>query len=115
MLKLTAADLLELGELYLAQGSWHGRRIVPAEWVRISTSPVELATQDGSSYGLLWWLLELDGHPAHAAIGSSGQGVLVVPDLHLVVAVSSRDDGPLPLELEMLLPLLTDAIMPAVA
>ena len=114
MLKLKAADMVKLGELYLAQGSWHGRRIVPAEWVKTSITPVELATQDGSSYGLLWWLFELDGHQAYAAIGSSGQGVLVVPNLHLVVAISSRDDGPLPLELEMLTPLMTDVIMPAV-
>jgi CubicO group peptidase (beta-lactamase class C family) len=96
MLKLTAADMVKLGELYLAQGSWHGRRIVPAEWVKTSITPVEPAPQDGSSYGLLWWLFELNGHQAYAAIGSSGQGVLVVPDLHLVVAISSRDDGPLP-------------------
>jgi CubicO group peptidase (beta-lactamase class C family) len=114
MLKLTAADMVKLGELYLAQGSWHGRRIVPAEWVKTSITPVKPAPQDGPAYGLLWWLPELNGHQAYAAIGSSGQGVLVVPDLHLVVAISSRDDGPLPLELEMLFtPFMTDVILPA--
>jgi CubicO group peptidase (beta-lactamase class C family) len=115
MLKLTAADMVKLGELYLGHGSWHGRRIVPAAWVQTSTTPVELATQqDGSSYGLLWWLFELEGHPVQAAVGHLGQGVLIVPDLRLVVAISSRDDGPLPLELGMLEPLMTDVIMPAV-
>jgi CubicO group peptidase (beta-lactamase class C family) len=85
-------------ELYLGQGTWHGRRVVPAQWVRRSTTPVQLASQeDGSSYGLLWWLFELDGHSAYAASGSFGQGVVVVPDLRLVVAFSSREDGPAPL------------------
>ena len=100
MLNLTATDMVKVDELYLAQGVWHGRRIVPAEWVKTSITPVKFAPQNGLSYGLLWWLIELNGHQAYAAIGSSGQGVLVVPDLHLVVAISSRDDGPLPPELK---------------
>ena len=42
-------------------------------------TPVKLGTQDdGWSYGLLWCLFELNGRQAYAAIGSSGQGVLVV-------------------------------------
>ena len=119
MLKLTAPDMIKLGELYLAQGTWHGRRIVPAEWVTTSITPVELATQDdGSSYGLMWWLFELDGHQAYAASGGSGQGhvhdVLIVPDRRLVVVRSSRDDVSLPLEVGMLAPLVTDVILPAV-
>jgi CubicO group peptidase (beta-lactamase class C family) len=113
MLKLTPADMVKLGELYLAQGSWRGRRIVPAEWVKTSITPVEPTPPNGPSYGLLWWLFELNGRHAYAAIGSSGQGVLVVPDLQLVVAILSRDDGPLPLELEMFFtPLLADVILP---
>jgi CubicO group peptidase (beta-lactamase class C family) len=59
-LKITAPDMVKLGELYLGEGTWHGRRIVPAQWVQTSITPVELASQeDGSSYGLLWWLFEL--------------------------------------------------------
>lgn len=59
-------------------------------------------------------MFELNGHQAYAATGRSGQGVLVVPDGRLVVAISSRDDGPLPLELEMITPRMTDVIMPAI-
>ena len=72
------------------------------------------------SCGLLSRLLGLKGHQAYAAIGSSrqaGQGaahrVLVVPDLHLVVAVWSRDDGRAPLEPDVLTPLMTDLTLEA--
>jgi CubicO group peptidase (beta-lactamase class C family) len=41
-LRLTASDMMKLGELYLNDGAWHGRQIVPAEWVKQVTTPSEL-------------------------------------------------------------------------
>ncbi len=42
-------------------------------------------------YGFHWWVTGADRHPAFAAMGQSGQLIEVVPELDLVVVVSSND------------------------
>ena len=88
-MKLRAADLLKLGQLYLDEGRWEGRQIVPAEWVREST-----AADSPSAYGLLWWIHPVQGQHGFAAIGSNGQLILVMPERRLVVVAMSNVVGP---------------------
>jgi hypothetical protein len=57
---------------------------------------------------------DLGGHPAYAAHGSSGQAIVVVPDLQPVVAVASDDGGVVPLDSAALVPLMAEVIFPAV-
>jgi CubicO group peptidase (beta-lactamase class C family) len=92
-LKMTPADMAKLGRLYLAGGVWNGHRILSADWVHRATS-AQVPTQGearrlGENYGYQWWVTTVRDHPAFAAIGFGGQLVEVVPDLRLVVAVSS--------------------------
>ena len=47
-----AEDQALLGQLALADGVWHGRRLLPAGWVAACRTPCALHP----SYGLLWWL-----------------------------------------------------------
>ena len=57
-LKLTATDLVKLGELYVNGGRWHGRQIVSQAWVDESTSNQlsdEQAEAAQTQYGYLWW------------------------------------------------------------
>lgn len=90
-LKLHPADLLKLGELYLAEGEWQGEQVVPVAWVRAATRPSVTADANvGAHYGYQWWVTEAGGHPAYAAVGFGGQLVEVVPDLGLVVVASTR-------------------------
>jgi CubicO group peptidase (beta-lactamase class C family) len=93
-LKLTPPDLVKLGELYLDEGVWHGRRIVSAEWVRASTAPQlteEQAASDGQ-YGYLW-RVEVDPEmPTYTAVGGWCQLVLVIPSRR-VVLVRTVDDS----------------------
>jgi CubicO group peptidase (beta-lactamase class C family) len=84
-MKLRATDLLKIGQLYLDNGQWHGRQIVPADWIREATAP-----DSPNGYGYLWWIHPVDGHLGYAAQGSFGQVILVVPDRRLVVVASSR-------------------------
>ena len=66
--------------------------MVPATWVKESTS--HLVDSDSTTlpgYGYQWWVGTADSHQAFAAIGFAGQLVEVVPDLKLVVVVSSSD------------------------
>jgi CubicO group peptidase (beta-lactamase class C family) len=95
-LKLTAPDMIKLGRLYLQDGRWEGRQLIPEAWVRESTS-TKIANEGhdvyGYPYGYLWWLPNTDDHPAFAALGWAGQLIEIIPDLNLVVAVSPMD-GP---------------------
>jgi CubicO group peptidase (beta-lactamase class C family) len=90
-LYLTARDLAKIGYLYLKDGVWEGRRLLPEGWVAASTAPSVEAAPSGSGrrYGYQWWLLPRDGKPgvyAYAALGYGGQRLLVVPE-HDLIAV----------------------------
>jgi CubicO group peptidase (beta-lactamase class C family) len=90
-LKMSAADMAKLGRLYLADGTWNGRRIVSSDWVRRATAAQAPTSDSGPAegYGYQWWATTVQDRPAFAAVGFGGQLVEVVPDLRLVVAVSS--------------------------
>jgi CubicO group peptidase (beta-lactamase class C family) len=91
MLKLTARDLAKFGYLYLKGGAWEGRQVVPAAYVRAATQP-HVATGDphATGYGYQWWTMTEQGHRGFAALGLGGQLVEVLPDLDLVVVLTSE-------------------------
>lgn len=84
---LTAADMAKIGQLYLGDGAYGGRRIVSEAWVRESTRPHSLWAEMGLPYGYLWWIL---GDGAYAAMGDGGNVIYVSPARRLVVAIASR-------------------------
>jgi CubicO group peptidase (beta-lactamase class C family) len=94
-LRLTAPDLVKLGELFVNQGSWRGRQIVSADWVRASTSSQLTAEQEASDgpYGYLWWTGDIEGHASFLASGSYYQRVWGVPARQTVVVVTASDEG----------------------
>jgi len=92
-LKVTASDMVSLGQLYLDGGKWQGTQLVPAAWVTTSTTNQQAPGDDTSGYGYQWGVLESGGHPSFAATGHAGELIHVVPDLGLVVAVSCLDDA----------------------
>ena len=92
-LKLTPPDLVKLGELYLDEGMWDGRRIVSADWVRASTAPQltkEQAASDGQ-YGYLW---RVEDDPAtYTAAGAWCQLVTVIPSRRVVGVITADDSA----------------------
>ena len=92
-LYLRSRDMAKIGHLYLNQGVWDGKQIVPAEWVAESTlkhteSPI--AGWKGGDYGYLWWVTSIDGHAAFFAAGTGGQYIYVIPDLKIVSVITSE-------------------------
>ena len=86
-MRLRAMDMAKLGLLWLEGGQWNGRRILGEAWIR-------KATRAGAVpyYGYFWWLNTLGLEPplrAYSANGWKGQYVIVVPDLELVVTMTS--------------------------
>lgn len=89
-LYLAPRDLAKIGYLYLKDGMWESRRVLPEGWVRDSVAPSgEFGAAAGPSprYGYKWWLLPLKGTAparAYAALGYGGQVLIVVPDRNLI-------------------------------
>ena len=91
-LNLRSRDLLRLGQLYLNGGTWNGRRVLSAEWVRRSTTPHANARED-TDYGYLWWLPTVHANgrdfKGYAMYGTGGNKVYVFPAEQLVVVVTT--------------------------
>jgi CubicO group peptidase (beta-lactamase class C family) len=90
-LKLPSRDLAKFGYLYLNGGRWDATQVIPAGYVAASTRPHSTPTPDGpgESYGYQWWVSSQGGHPSFRAVGYGGQLIEVVPDLDLVVVITS--------------------------
>ena len=91
-LKLTATDMTKLGQLYLDDGAWQGRQLIPADWVHASTNALVPAGGEASGYGYQWWIPDGHGHQVFAAMGRGGQLIEVVPDLRMIVVVSCANE-----------------------
>jgi CubicO group peptidase (beta-lactamase class C family) len=86
-------DLAKFGYLYLKDGVWEGKRILPEGWVKDSSAwVVDSAPQGRSGYGYKWWILSRKGpssYDAYAASGYGGQWLLVVPELDLLAVFTA--------------------------
>jgi CubicO group peptidase (beta-lactamase class C family) len=79
-------DFARFGYLYLRDGVWDGRRILPAGWVDYARAPSYVG--DAEAYGAHWWLTPRTSR--FYAGGYDGQRILVVPEQDLVVVRLGR-------------------------
>jgi CubicO group peptidase (beta-lactamase class C family) len=94
-LKLPARELAKLGYLYLNGGRWDGAQVVPADYVAASTRSQSDPSVGSGGYGYQWWVTNETGHDSFRAEGFGGQLIQVIPDLDLVVVITSQaDQGP---------------------
>ncbi|HEY3636599.1 MAG TPA: serine hydrolase [Rhizomicrobium sp.] len=86
-LELQPRDMAKLGYLWLHNGRWENRQIVPADYLaQALTSHVNV--QPGINYGYGMWL-----YPGHVpmdfeANGSGGQRITVIPSLDMVIVMT---------------------------
>jgi CubicO group peptidase (beta-lactamase class C family) len=92
-LSLHTRDALKLGLLALRNGMWDKAQIVSADWIATSTSAQSAGYPDSfGAYGWLWWVQPVRGVAAYCAAGSGGQYLHVIPELDLLVLVTSNHD-----------------------
>jgi CubicO group peptidase (beta-lactamase class C family) len=100
-LRMTPRDMAKLGLLYLHGGLWEGRQLVPAAWVRESTTPQGEALYVPTGkvepirfYGYHWWLWEETWYNGLSegthAMGYAGQSVLILPRLNMVIVTTAN-------------------------
>ena len=97
-LQLTARDYAKFGQLYLQQGSWQGRQVVPADWVHDSVTPDAPHVMPGLNpeypvgYGYQWWVPAGD-EGEFSAIGVYNQFIFVNPTKRMVIVKLSANSG----------------------
>lgn len=117
-LRLRPRDTAKIGQLVLDHGAWHGRQIVPADWIAASIAP-SINARDLWFYGFQFWLGRSLVHGKEvdwaAGVGYGGQRLFIVPALDLVVLVhaglyhsSSQGQVPLSILNRFVLPAITD-------
>ena len=90
-LSIRTEEIARFGELYLHQGRWNGKQLLPANWVAQATS---VQTSTGSApasdwdqgYGYQFWRSR---HNSFRGDGAFGQYCMVIPELDAVVAITS--------------------------
>ena len=86
-LRLKALDMAKLGYLYLNQGAWAGKQVIPKTWIEksthkhIETQQAMFNSSEKDGYGYMWWMNGFGGYSAH---GYGGQFIFVIPETHLV-------------------------------
>lgn len=119
-LRLRPRDAAKIGQLVLDKGRWNGRQIVSTGWIEDSIKPrfqAEGLFGGLFFYGYQWWigrtLWAEKEIPWIAAQGWGGQRIYVVPELDLVVMVTSAMYGH-PRESAAPLGILSSFVIPAV-
>ena len=86
----TLRDYGRVGLMMLNQGRANGRQVVPAAWVKESSTPGPgpADADDGTGYAYLW--CTIDGTSAYTMLGGEGQFVYVDPATRTVIVKLSH-------------------------
>ena len=129
-------DMAKIGLLYLQKGRWDNKQILPARWIEESVTPHsypknykdildENGEKDSEASGGNWmatkflkpfqdgygYQIWLDSSGSYAAMGTSGQYIIVNPEENLIVVATSKLTG-----LDTFLPveMVEDYVLPAI-
>ncbi|GLW48960.1 hypothetical protein Stsp02_46210 [Streptomyces sp. NBRC 14336] len=110
-LHATTDAIARLGQLYLRQGMWEGRQVLPESWVA-EASRVHTPNADGpmagadwrQGYGLQFW----KSRHGYRGDGAYGQYCLVLPEQDAVIALTSAT-----VEMQRVLDLVWTHLLPA--
>ena len=111
-------DMARFGILFLNNGTWKGKQIVPKEWSHKSTQEHTKMGRLQYAYGYQWWrfldndptVVELPINDIYFALGYGGQEIIVIPHLHMVVVSTAENYR----KMEYFKNLLYDYIFPSV-
>ena len=83
---INAWDMARFGYLWLRNGKWENKQIIPADYVKTALTP----SKHGPDYGFLWWLNTRGGAktlPTNSfqAQGAGSNTIFVSPDHDLVI------------------------------
>ena len=96
-LRMAPLDYAKFGQLYLNDGCWEERVVIPSSWVKDSFTDYFSTTLEGNDYGYLWWskYYYLGGQKlkAYYAGGNGGNKIFVFPQYDIVIVVTASAYG----------------------
>ena len=116
-LGIQTEGLAKVGQLYLQKGAWHGRQLLPAQWVEEATTfkiqqplpdkPSRPNTQNDwlQGYCYQFWRCR---HNAFRGDGAFGQFMIILPEQDAVVAITAETK-----DMQPELDLVWDHLLPA--
>jgi CubicO group peptidase (beta-lactamase class C family) len=118
-LRVKTEDMAKLGQLYLQQGVWNGKQLLPKDWIEEATSAVmedsapylpdslKAKSDWAQGYGYQFWRCRFG---AYRADGAYGQYIIVIPELDVVIAITSETP-----DMQGVLNLVWSFLLPAVS
>lgn len=88
---VTTRDYARLGQMFLQNGSWNGRQIVPADWVAASTTASARTAPDAYGYGYQWWIPTGATDGEFVARGIYGQYIYINRPKGTVIVATAAD------------------------
>ena len=91
-LRLTPRDMAKIGTLYVNEGRWRGKQVIPKEWVEASLTPY-LPSSFTQGYGYQWWFMRFDSEDESimvpTALGNGGQNIFILRPYRTVVVITA--------------------------
>jgi CubicO group peptidase (beta-lactamase class C family) len=84
-LHLRPRDMAKIGYLWLHQGQWEGRQIVPAEYIQAATQVHSHPGGENVGYGYGFWVYAQRNPVEYEALGRGGQRITVTPGENRIV------------------------------
>lgn len=95
-LNASLRDYAKLGRLYLNNGKYNGKQIIPEKWIKNSVEVTEThllpSTNGGTGYGYQWWIPE-GNEGEFMAIGIFNQYIYVNPTTKTVIVKNSANEN----------------------
>jgi len=93
---MRSRDMLKWGMLVSNAGKWNGEQLIPTDFVRQATARLNTNPQ-GTSYGYFWWRHNMQVgnrmYDCQSGRGAGGQFILMLPELDLIIIVTSHQQG----------------------
>ena len=94
-LHLQPRDMAKIGYLWLHDGQWANRQIVPADWIRAAVQVHAHPTfSPGQEYGYGLWIYPKRTPSEFEALGRGGQRISVIPAKNLIVVFTGGEFEP---------------------
>ncbi len=90
-LNLTTRDYARMGQMFLQNGRYNSKQIVPEAWVAASTIATAPTAAGESGYGFQWWIPEDATEGEFMARGVYGQYIYINRARGVVIATNAAD------------------------
>ncbi|KPJ59782.1 MAG: hypothetical protein AMJ46_09835 [Latescibacteria bacterium DG_63] len=101
-IRFTARDAAKFGMLYLNDGEYEGKQLLPTNWVRESLETYSENVNSGAprsgkigryfrdiGYGYQWWSARVGDHRFNYAAGHGGNLIVLLDEFDMIVVVTS--------------------------